>query len=240
MASRNPLRSDHLLLPFWPQSIEMVAYYGCSGTVHHAFVFVVIAQAMSLVATGHTDDTAHGAAKSGGQCALLNSTRGGPYIGTESIKGVPGTSASACCAACAEVPQCVAFTLSIDVAKGQEMKSTCWLKPNAQNSTASKCPHDRCISGTNGREPSPPPPPCSSFSTSKTCLNVTSPRRCYWDGKHCGNPPPAPPPPGPCAAASRTECGIGRGPYNGSIVYCAAGPMSPRKLDERCSLSCTM
>ena len=145
-------------------------------------------------------------------CVLLPAQRGGPVIGATSLTGVKGSTPAACCAACDAHPACVAFTLSIDSASERE----CWLKGEAKNGT--RCGHAQCISGTNGRKPVPPPPPCASFSKASAC----PPRRCTWVGGRCAPPPPPPPPPGPCSAASQAECGAGRGPFNGSVVYCAA------------------
>ena len=148
-----------------------------------------------------------------GSCALLDVKRGGAVIGTTSLTGVKGTTAAACCAACDANPQCIAFTLSIT----SDTDSICWLKSNAKNSSI--CQHPSCISGTNGRKPLPPPPPCPSFATNVSCPSP----RCTWEGGHCSPPPPPPPPPGPCSSASLSECGVGTGPYNGSVkTYCAA------------------
>eukprot|EP01047_Picozoa_sp_COSAG01_P043349 COSAG01_NODE_3844_length_5645_cov_8.301479_3_plen_332_part_00 len=148
----------------------------------------------------------------GHSCNVVSVSTGGPVIGTTSITGVAGTTVAACCAACAAVPRCISFTLSID----STTKQVCWLKDNAKN--GSTCSHQRCISGTNGRKPVPPPPPCPTFPTRSACPAG----RCSWVGSHCKKPPPPPPPPGPCSLAPQGECGVGVGPYNGTRVYCAA------------------
>ena len=77
-----------------------------------------------------------------GDCTILNAQHGGPVIGTHSLTGKSGLGPSECCAACDELPHCVAFTVSID----PDGQKECWLKDNRQNGTT--CTHPRCISGT--------------------------------------------------------------------------------------------
>lgn len=145
-------------------------------------------------------------------CSLLAVKQGGAVIGTTSLTGVKGSTPAACCAACDANPRCIAFTLSVT----SDTEKECWLKDNIKNGTT--CLHPTCISGTNGRKPLPPPPPCANFSTDSSCPRS----RCTWANGRCGSPPPPPPPPGPCNTASEADCGVGAGPYNGSKVYCAA------------------
>lgn len=60
----------------------------------------------SPLATPGTD-----AAQSAGSGSELTVSKGGDVIGDTSITGVKGTTAAACCAACAALDNCIAFTL---------------------------------------------------------------------------------------------------------------------------------
>ena len=107
-------------------------------------------------------------AELGANCTLLPAGTGigSGSLGTESV-----TSAESCCAACLREQRCVAFTF--------EPPSKCYLKGNL---AAGKCSSPTCVSGTNGRKPTPEPPP--------------SP---HHPPHHPPSPPSPPPPPPPRA-----------------------------------------
>jgi hypothetical protein len=60
------------------------------------------------------------------------------------------STAAACCSACDKLAGCVAFTFEPAGASGQ-----CYMKDNTK---VGKCSKSSCISGTNGKKPSPHPP----------------------------------------------------------------------------------
>ena len=75
----------------------------------------------------------------------------GVSLGSGAITTKSGVaSASACCAACDAEPGCVAFTFEPAGSSG----GVCYMKDNTAAGTCSK---PSCISGTNGKKPSPHP-----------------------------------------------------------------------------------